>query len=473
MDESQNNYLVGKFNFKGAFSKIILASMIILIFGLSVATSDQFLIFLPTLVSSFIGSMFLLILVARFKKTFISEIGFIYICFLLIYSILPGLVLLVSDGSSTNWVSGKLGALLPSQSLLAIHLWRHTLYIFGFCLGYLLLRGDKEIVNLSVVTNRHDFAIRVLLGLSLFTIAYLYFASASVTTYIDTYVRYDHLSYVPRKIASILIRAKLGIYICLFTLLFMQYQKYKKLIYLLLLLFMVYEILFSLGARIFSFLLLLLAMFLYNLMVKPIRIKRILVSALILSSIYGSIEAIRIRNDSVKITDQMLTAPGEIAAVYFSGFQLYQERSQGTLPPRDWQMFFWDLIYPFVFSSYTDWSPFYWYAKNYYPDAIVPPETLGPIAESALWGGEMDLFFRALLNGVLFAYFARWFMKRSDKWWAASIYSLCYIISILTIKYSVLHVLTYLIKSLIPVTILTVLILSMDTSKNNKVITSY
>lgn len=473
MDESQNNYLVGKSNSKPPFLKIILASMIILIFVLSIATGDQLLILLPTLASSFIGSIFLLILVARFKKTFISEIGFIYICFLLIYSILPALVILVSDGSSVNWVSGKLENLLPTQSLLANHLWRHTLYIFGFCLGYLFLRGNKEIANSSLVTNRHDFAIQVLLGLSIFTIVYLYFASAPVTTYHETYVRYDHLSYIPKKIVSILIRAKLGIYICLFTLLFMQYQKYKKLIYLLLLLFITYEILFSLGARIFSFLLLLLAMCLYNVMVKPIRIKRILVSALILSSIYGSIEVIRLSNDSVKITDQALAAPGEIAAVYFSGFHLYQERSQGTLPPRDWQMFFWDLIYPFAFSSFTDWSPFYWYAKNYYPDAIVPPETIGPIAESALWGGEMDLFFRALLNGVLFAYFVRWLIKRSDKWWAASIYSLCYIISILTIKYSVLHVLTYLTKSLLPVTILTVLILGKNTSAGNKAITTY
>ena len=52
-----------------------------------------------------------------------------------------------------------------------------------------------------------------------------------------------------------------------------------------------------------------------------------------------------------------------------------------------------------------------WYAKNYFPNSTVAPFTLGPIADSAIWGGEIDLFFRGLINGILFALLIKWFIK--------------------------------------------------------------
>ena len=78
----------------------------------------------------------------------------------------------------------------------------------------------------------------------------------------------------------------------------------------------------------------------------------------------------------------------ELGAVFVPGFHLYSERSERTLPPVEWQVFFNDFISMVPLVDQTKWSPMYWYARNYFPDAVVPPLTLGPIAESALCLGE-------------------------------------------------------------------------------------
>ena len=74
------------------------------------------------------------------------------------------------------------------------------------------------------------------------------------------------------------------------------------------------------------------------------------------------------------------------------------------MPDKDWQMFIYDFISPFSFNSDTRWNPMYWYGVNFYPLSDVPPFTIGPIAESAIWGGEFDLFCRGVINGLFFAF---------------------------------------------------------------------
>ncbi len=140
----------------------------------------------------------------------------------------------------------------------------------------------------------------------------------------------------------------------------------------------------------------------------------------------------------------------EFGAVYFTGFHLYTERAAGSLPPREWPMLFSELVAIVPFIDHERWNPQYWYARNYFPNAVVPPETIGPIAESALWGGELDLLLRGLVNGVFFAFVTRWFLRREGRWWAMSIYAYSYATCIMTLKYSVFYLTVLLAKVLIP-----------------------
>jgi hypothetical protein len=113
-------------------------------------------------------------------------------------------------------------------------------------------------------------------------------------------------------------------------------------------------------------------------------------------------------------------------------------------------MFFNDIISIIPFIDHIKYNPQYWYARNYFPKAVVPPTTMGVLADSAIWGGEWDLLVRALINGALFALLTRWFLRRREKWWALTIYIYCFATCIMTLKYSVLFQLAPLFRVILP-----------------------
>ena len=82
-------------------------------------------------------------------------------------------------------------------------------------------------------------------------------------------------------------------------------------------------------------------------------------------------------------------------------FHLYFERKHNIMPSSDWRMFFNDFISIIPFIDHITYNPQYWYARNNFPTADVPPTTMGILADSAIWGGELDLLLRSLINGAL------------------------------------------------------------------------
>ena len=78
---------------------------------------------------------------------------------------------------------------------------------------------------------------------------------------------------------------------------------------------------------------------------------------------------------------------------------------------------------------------------------------------AAIWGGEFDLLIRSLLNGALFALLARWFQRRSDKWWASVAYVYFYSTCVLTIKYSLFYQFLTFTKIILPMLLLAILLL--------------
>lgn len=113
-------------------------------------------------------------------------------------------------------------------------------------------------------------------------------------------------------------------------------------------------------------------------------------------------------------------------------------------------MFFYEFIAVIPFLDHVSYHPQYWYARYYFPDAAVPPQTMGVVADSAIWGGEYDLVLRSLLNGALFALLTRWFLRRRENWFAVNVYVFLCATSVLTLKYSVLYQLVPIVRILIP-----------------------
>jgi hypothetical protein len=237
---------------------------------------------------------------------------------------------------------------------------------------------------------------------------------------------------------------------------FMNFRRYRLIAIGLVFGAFVFKIWNSLGSRIESLFILLLAVCLYQTYVQRISVGKSALGLLLAGALYSMLEVLRAANFDLQAAGALIAAAGiqpasEFGAVFFTSFHLYAERAAGSLPPVEWPMFFNDFISLVMPNSFVQYSPQYWYAENFFPSYDVPPQTNGPIADSALWFGEVDLLLRALLNGMLFAWVANVFFSRKSDWRVAMIYAFCYSTCIMTAKYSVFYHLNPLVKTVLPI----------------------
>jgi hypothetical protein len=408
-------------------------------------------ILLPSIVAIAVFLCFSLWLRSLVQDNIFGEIGFIYLAFALVYTVFPAYGFLTLDSLSSGVGFQNLALLGPDQGELALHLWRHVLFIAAVGSGYLLFRGrhTPKFNSFKNFGNAEKPIIRFLFVIIVLSIIALWSLSAPVNEYIDNYTRYENLSWLARRVVTICTVLKTGGTFVLLTAMFGDYKRYRLYIWPFVLLRAGLEVLNSLGSRIDAFFILAVAAVLYHCCVKRITLKKGLLIAEVVRFAEG---------DTSLLEETVLQGRGmpaaELGAVFVPGFHLYSERSRGALPAVEWQMLFNDFISVVPLVDQTKWNPMYWYAKNYFPDAVVPPLTLGPIAESALWGGEIDLLVRGLINGALFAFVMRWFARDGGKWQVMTIYAFCYATCIMCLKYSIFWHLTPVIKIILPLVLI-------------------
>jgi len=405
----------------------------------------------PSLTLIIIFLIFIWRLYKRNKNNLFGEIGVIYLGFFLSYTVIPAIGFYISTFSDND----VLGNLLPSNEQLSIHLWRHVLFGFAIAIGYLINRGDIQFSTQKIKVFNINIAIILLMGLTFSSIIYITLNSGTVNDYYDNFTRFDHLTWFGKKMASLILRMKYGLYAVLITFLFIR-NKNIVLVFIFVLLICSYEIYYSLGARIISLMIILQSVALYNFLIKKISFRKGLLALILLGLFFSVLEKFRESEFSFSDTKSTISSDGvkaasEFGSVYFPGYHLYLERSNNRIPPTEWPMFFNDVISIFTFGDFDRWNPMGWYTRNYYPEKTVAPFTLGPIAESAIWGGEIDLFFRGLLNGFFFAFLVKWYIRNKDKWWVLIIYTYCYATCIMTMKYSVFYQLTPIVRNILPI----------------------
>ena len=412
----------------------------------------------PSIVAIAIFLCFSLWLRSLVQDNIFGEIGFTYLAFVLAYTVFPAYGFLTLDSLSSAIGFQDLATLSPDQGELGLHLWRHVLFIAAVGSGYLLFRGGQmpKFSSFKSFGIAERPIIRFLFVIIVLSIIALWSLSAPVNTYVDNYTRYDHLSWLARRVVTICIVLKTGGTFVLLTIMFRDYKRYHLYIWPFVLLSAGLEVLNSLGSRIDAFFILAAATVLYHCCVNRITLKKGLLIAVAFGLIFSVIEVVRFaERDTSTLEETVFQGRGmpaaELGAVFVPGFHLYSERASGTLPPVEWQVFFNDLISLVPFVDQTRWHPMYWYANNYFPDAVVPPLTLGPIAESALWGGEIDLAIRGFINGALFAFLMRWFARDGGKWQVMTIYAFCYATCVMCLKYSIFWHLAPLVKIILPV----------------------
>jgi len=423
-----------------------------------VFNSPQMHVIRPLLASIAVFAIFTFALKYRTGTYLLGEIGFVYMALALAYTLLPAIkFLMVNFDFPSSFDGWHFAELSPQPGELGTHFWRHALFIFGVAAGFLAVR----IRPLPIRTLNDEPAcqpgrvIAILLAILACCVGVVTLLSAPVATYLAHYTRFDHLSAPLRRLVDFCLVFKDGGYFVLLALLFSQYRRYRRLIFMVVPIVCVYEVAYSKGTRIVVFTFLLAVMAFYHYRVSAISLKKGLVVLLVLATLFLGIEIVRgsdfyLGDAQYRLFEQKQVGVSEFDSVYCTGFHLYFERAQKTLPSRNWQMFFYELIAVIPLFDHTEHHPQYWYARNYFPNAIVPPTTMGVIADSAIWGGEMDLFIRSLLNGMLFAFLTRWFLRRREKWWALTIYIYLYATCIVVLKYSVFFQIAPLIRTLLP-----------------------
>ncbi|MGE5112794.1 MAG: hypothetical protein ACM3JB_18165 [Acidobacteriaceae bacterium] len=410
-------------------------------------------ILLPTFATVGVFLWFSLRLRYQIQDNIFGEIGFTYLGFAVAYTVFPAYGFLAQD-TLRSWVGIPiLETFLPDSSQLAVQLWRQVLFIFAVAAGYLLFRGNRTPKSSAFdnLGGAEKSIIFLLFGGTVLSVVVLWALSAPVVEYVDNYTRYDHLSWVGLRIVAICTFVKTGGTFVLLPILFRNYKRYRMYIWSFVLLRTVQEILGSLGARIDAFMIVSAAAVSYHYCVKQITVKKALVVTLALVLTFAAIATVRL--GAFDSSEQSAGANfdfGELGAVFIPGFHLYAERAMGTLPLVPWQLFFDDFISIVPLANDKTWQPMYWWADNYAPDAVVPPITLGPIALSALWGGEFTLFVEGFINGLLFAFLMRWFAKKSGSWRVMAVYVFCYSTCIMCLKYSIFFHLAPLIRTILP-----------------------
>ena len=393
----------------------------------------------------------------RVGDNMLGEIGFLFLSFAVVYTVLPAFTFLAVDLASATGVWAYLARMLPEPAELSKHLWRHVLFILGVAMGYLLLR--KKMPQIAPIALRRvpedRKTLMLLLALIFASALAVAMLSAPVESYIDHYTRFDHLPAPVLQLVYVFLILKTSAYYILLTLMFRDFRKNRLNIAGAVVLIAAYETTYSFGSRIETLSIVLATICLYHYSARRISLKAGALTFLAIATVFSALELFRSLEFNVSDARAAIAAEGagpaaEFGSVFFTGFHLYSERALGSLPPTSGLMFFNDLLALIPFVDHLEWNPTYWYARHYYPDAAVPPQTMGPIADSAIWGGEIDLFFRALLIGLWYAALTNWYLARRRLWWATVIYAYLYATCVMTLKYSVFYQLAPLTRIVIP-----------------------
>lgn len=443
---------------EGRIAFVLLSLFLTVPCAVIVLSESQQAVAVPALVILFSFVLFCVVLSSRVKSGIFGEVGFIFSGFAVAYSVIPALNFLILDFNfPPNFDALNFAVLNPQPEELGIHLWRHCLFVVTVMGAYLLARGADTGAppprqGSSRVSGWVVAAVVVMVLSCMIAVSLL---SAPVDDYYGHYTRFDALSPFAKRFAFLCLILKAGGYYVVLALMFSDYRKFKVPIVLFGFFVVAYELSYSLGSRIETLSILLAMACLYHFDVAKIKFQRGLLYLGVLLVLFTAVEFYRTAEFDVQaalseFSERGLRIATEFGAVYYTSFHLYVERLSGTLPERDWLMLFNDFFTAVPFFEHTEFNSQYWYARHYFPDAVVPPQTMGPIADSAIWGGEGDLAVRGLLTGLGFGALAQWALRRRKALFARVAYGFLFATSVIGLKYSLMYQVSVMLRTLIP-----------------------
>ncbi|MDB4077180.1 hypothetical protein N9537_04990 [Porticoccaceae bacterium] len=376
-----------------------------------------------------------------FSKSLL-DIGFILLSFFLLYTITPILLYLTGAYGLTN-----LGWLELNDTKVAHLTCLHIGYAISIQVVYLVFHPKGEMPKSLHIQGNPNIVLIFCGVLYLSLVFIMIYLSGPIETYYDFYTRFDHYSGLERKFISLLVRIYNGLipFLLLFTIYKLKSKSLTMLATVLVLCGL--DIYFSHGSRIQALFVIIQAMVIYSVIVRPIPLRNILLSLGTIVVAFTAIEIFRIASgDLSEALDTGMAVSGEFNALFYPSLHLFDLRHTGGLPEIPWALYFKDVIELFPLVGIAGSDPMHWYWQNFHPDAQVAPYTLGPISDSAMFGGELSVLVRGVLMGSVLVIIRRAFFKVKS-WIGLSMYAYLCSIVVLALKYGFLTPFSLVLKN--------------------------
>ena len=215
------------------------------------------------------------------RNGFYYDIGVIYAAIVMLYTIIPGYILLVNDLSLPFTFHRSFDyTVLPDPGESIMQLWRQNMYLAAFVVSYISIAcqsrqycSNQNLLNLKMGSRS---ALLSWCAIIVFSEVWMFQNSSAVGSYVDHYLRFDHLSGISSWVGKLLSILKTGAVLVLMTGLYSNYQRYSLYAIGFPIIYASYRVYDSLGARIEAFTIVLLALILYQICVKPLTIRNAL-----------------------------------------------------------------------------------------------------------------------------------------------------------------------------------------------------
>jgi hypothetical protein len=399
-----------------------------LVLGLALQTTERSLpVILPLAAAGIAAGMFYLALVRwRRSASPLFEVGGAYVAVVTLYTVFPLLVFLANGLAYTESSDSRLATAQPGPGEVGLISWYHVLHLVVFAGAYLLARGSggRRPRPRAVDTPTLIAAVAGYAAITGYFWFLALFFDLSAATYAGSYLVAGRLPLLLAQLANHLGAARLVLELVILAALFADYRRWRWVIGAWLAVLTVGTFL-RLGSRTEMVLLWLAAAVMYDLVVRRLRVRRVVLPAaagLLLFVVLGFVRGGGLEKPAVY--DRLL-GQTEFEILFGNAFHVNRLVGAGLADPpagATWA----DLLalVPQQVSPVPKVSPADWYVQTYFPGYAASGGGLafGTIAESLLGGGLFGVVWRSALLGLVLARFHARVFPATGRLWPLLLY---------------------------------------------------
>ena len=380
---------------------------------------------------------------------------YIFSIFLLLYIISPGLILLFSLEAYT-----PIGWIGLNEKDLIVHYYRMILFfisvIFFVSIGKNYNNKKKQH---KVSVKNEDFILNILIILYLICLYIIEYFAKPIDNYYEFYVRHEHLSGIPKLIVLAAKRLYWGLspFLLYYFALKFKVKIYK---YVIIVVFLcLIDLVYSHGSRINTLLMVIqafLSMRFINNQESKISFAKILICSIFAGLLMLLVEEFRLTKSEVNVDEKVsmiLSMPGELIALYFPSIHINELVNTNNSISKT--LFIEEIFKIIPFAGMGEQNLMYWYWKNFHPDSIVAPYTMGVLANAALLG-DIWLIIECFFIAICLIFIDNLVRNDGILQKITGIYFIS--ISVLVMKYGVIAYIDQYIKNLFPLILIIIVL---------------